>query len=207
MNQQRQGKERVSTHSRPKAAGETSRRIGCAPKFQHTAARRRLGRKLTQCDPGRKFQHTAARRRLVIKRLLFFSFLMVSTHSRPKAAGFSKAAIHGYVVVSTHSRPKAAGLKQFCLTFLSRSFNTQPPEGGWNYFSNGTAVVYRFNTQPPEGGWRDLKGRVKEICSFNTQPPEGGWSYPQAADPIFTAVSTHSRPKAAGSFWQKPSSG
>ena len=103
---------RVSTHSRPKAAGETSRRIGCAPKFQHTAARRRLGRKLTQCDPGRKFQHTAARRRLVIKRLLFFSFLMVSTHSRPKAAGFSKAAIHGYVVVSTHSRPKAAGPSQ-----------------------------------------------------------------------------------------------
>ena len=154
---------------------------------------------------------------------------MVSTHSRPKAAGrlinttfalvwFQHTAarrrlaifhdgINVHFFVSTHSRPKAAGLKQFCLTFLSRSFNTQPPEGGWNYFSNGTAVVYRFNTQPPEGGWRDLKGRVKEICSFNTQPPEGGWSYPQAADPIFTAVSTHSRPKAAGSFWQKPSSG
>ena len=35
------------------------------------------------------------------------------------------------------------------------------------------------------------------ITGFNTQPPEGGWQIaepPQATD----AVSTHSRPKAAG---------
>ena len=38
-----------------------------------------------------------------------------------------------------------------------------------------------------------------EVSSFNTQPPEGGWQIGEAgvgAD----AVSTHSRPKAAGVF-------
>ena len=35
---------------------------------------------------------------------------IVSTHSRPKAAGMGKLAEYGKIVVSTHSRPKAAGL-------------------------------------------------------------------------------------------------
>ena len=33
----------------------------------------------------------------------------VSTHSRPKAAGPSRATLHRLFLVSTHSRPKAAG--------------------------------------------------------------------------------------------------
>ena len=38
-------------------------------------------------------------------------------------------------------------------------------------------VAYKsFNTQPPEGGWHDRKFcDVQQIC-FNTQPPEGGWT-------------------------------
>ena len=35
------------------------------------------------------------------------------------------------------------------------------------------------------------------VSSFNTQPPEGGWR-PVAEPAIHQAVSTHSRPKAAG---------
>ena len=35
--------QKVSTHSRPKAAGMRARPIITAGKFQHTAARRRLG--------------------------------------------------------------------------------------------------------------------------------------------------------------------
>ena len=34
-------------------------------------------------------------------------------------------------VVSTHSRPKAAGSIDIILPFIIKSFNTQPPEGGW----------------------------------------------------------------------------
>ena len=36
---------------------------------------------------------------------------IVSTHSRPKAAGDSKKIYWASTVVSTHSRPKAAGSK------------------------------------------------------------------------------------------------
>ena len=35
---------------------------------------------------------------------------MVSTHSRPKAAGIVLLPSPPYITVSTHSRPKAAGL-------------------------------------------------------------------------------------------------
>ena len=35
----------------------------------------------------------------------------------------------------------------------NKSFNTQPPEGGWVSRLRVTVGVERFNTQPPEGGW------------------------------------------------------
>ena len=56
-----------------------------------------------------RFQHTAARRRLVphVSRLKVGA--KVSTHSRPKAAGFEFGFCGKSVAVSTHSRPKAAG--------------------------------------------------------------------------------------------------
>ena len=42
------------------------------------------------------------------------------------------------IVVSTHSRPKAAAPVRFSIAITKRSFNTQPPEGGW-------IVSLRFN--------------------------------------------------------------
>ena len=100
----------VSTHSRPKAAGlcniSGKQR---AKKFQHTAARRRLGDLVGAHYHIQKFQHTAARRRLVLD-----------------------AVGHGFAcVVSTHSRPKAAGTTKQSETTPTCRFNTQPPEGGW----------------------------------------------------------------------------
>ena len=79
------------------------------PLFQHTAARRRLVSVLLQPLSLVLFQHTAARRRLVGRHSFSWSPICVSTHSRPKAAGF----VFGY-----------SRLKVVC-------FNTQPPEGGW----------------------------------------------------------------------------
>ena len=57
------------------------------------------------------------------------------------------------------------------------SFNTQPPEGGWEYEIHGTGMPngLGFNTQPPEGGWKSDLWRSCRPRSFNTQPPEGGW--------------------------------
>ena len=56
-----------------------------------------------------QFQHTAARRRLVVKRFTGNHAVIVSTHSRPKAAGVGVVCAPFAAVVSTHSRPKAAG--------------------------------------------------------------------------------------------------
>ena len=188
------------------------------------------------------FQHTAARRRLGYAEMLDKALAEVSTHSRPKAAGWCDNAVGFKCSVSTHSRPKAAGkeltasgsaelfqhtaarrrleeltkwigdINEFQHTAARRRlgfglglldvdrqrFNTQPPEGGWARRGGVSARCRRFNTQPPEGGWA-LPGVAADgdIC-FNTQPPEGGWR----SRPLMywvMVVSTHSRPKAAGS--------
>ena len=78
-------------------------------RFQHTAARRRLGAGLPIDGTEQWFQHTAARRRLV---------QVVSPHDDVGS-------------VSTHSRPKAAGFGVESTQPPTISFNTQPPEGGW----------------------------------------------------------------------------
>ena len=123
---------------------------------------------------------------------------LVSTHSRPKAAGsddaiksaeksmFQHTAArrrlesrqHGNssgVCVSKHSRPKAAGFSIRCRFWLSRCFNTQPPEGGWLLLAVIILTAFGFNTQPPEGGWFICYGLFEALKCFNTQPPEGGW--------------------------------
>ncbi len=167
----------VSTHSRPKAAGS----VRCPPmriqnRFQHTAARRRLGEKITCPVFKRRFQHTAARRRL----------------------GSFKRFGRWYFTVSTHSRPKAAGKRMMRGLQMSVSFNTQPPEGGWPYLRTLSSICTSFNTQPPEGGWKGFGNYPKQHFCFNTQPPEGGWPSESKYFVPSGIVSTHSRPKAAG---------
>ena len=100
----------VSTHSRPKAAGRWGRWSKSRKcRFQHPAARRRLGRQEAILRESGKFQHTAARRRLGQRASQYQTATFVSTHSRPKAAGHQ------------HQPDRQA---RIC-------FNTQPPEGGW----------------------------------------------------------------------------
>ena len=63
--------------------------------------------------------------------VLFFPVLWVSTHSRPKAAGYDHAAQYRRGRVSTHSRPKAAGNLPICLlvSFLV-STHSRPKAAG-----------------------------------------------------------------------------
>ena len=128
---ERMTQQMVSTHSRPKAAGQAyapfrrdlvfqhtaaRRRLGlrfsaiCTTQaFQHTAARRRLVSSTSCTHTNNQFQHTAARRRLVQTHIQAPSVFKVSTHSRPKAAGLWRYRFRIDGKVSTHSRPKAAG--------------------------------------------------------------------------------------------------
>ena len=123
--------------------------------FQHTAARRRLASSALNKPATLSFQHTAARRRLASLICSPHSSVLVSTHSRPKAAGVKSGCLPPAQAVSTHSRPKAAGLSPgitmrpvsgfqhtaarrrlalplMLICFSSSRFNTQPPEGGWH---------------------------------------------------------------------------
>ena len=122
--------------------------------------------------------------------------------------------------VSTRSRPKAAGTYIDRRSKKTRSFNTQPPEGGWRKCRLRKIRKDSFNTQPPEGGWLIKRSTKFVSVCFNTQPPEGGWVVfaPDIADWFMFQhaaarrrlaavisravteyiVSTRSRPKAAG---------
>ena len=143
--------------------------------FQHTAARRRLAKLIARDQIGKLFQHTAARRRLAMPQPTTPTAPVVSTHSRPKAAGTPKAAtstLKSFQHTAARRRLDFADTMQI---WAGRGFNTQPPEGGWGRKSQPKGRTGSFNTQPPEGGW--------PVCCFSSSK---------------IRVSTHSRPKAAG---------
>ena len=167
---------RVSTHSRPKAAG-----LGMNP-----------------VDFAKQFQHTAARRRLERPQLENVQFFRVSTHSRPKAAGVCGWKGQFARFVSTHSRPKAAGTPRTARRSCAMGFNTQPPEGGWFKTDDGKYIHAEFQHTAarrrlgrdlaypckqdevsthsrPKAAGQALQAQVQTTHCFNTQPPEGGW--------------------------------
>ena len=113
--------------------------------FQHTAARRRLGRLRHYICRGRlQFQHTAARRRLALPLTARFTKTRFQhTAARRRLGGFF---VNWYykIKVSTHSRPKAAGKAQIEDKENIISFNTQPPEGGWDAVTNRPAINIQF---------------------------------------------------------------
>ena len=103
--------------------------------FQHTAARRRLDRYLFSTCTHIEFQHTAARRRLAARvqqrRRLYYCF-----NTQPPEGGWILSLCPtSQPTVSTHSRPKAAGFYTPSILQVIPCFNTQPPEGGWVYNS------------------------------------------------------------------------
>ena len=98
----------VSTHSRPKAAGRKTNKNYDVVWFQHTAARRRLGCLAEQYHLLSEFQHTAARRRLEGYMPVFVGVDGFNTQP-PEGGWWSLSQKPCSIRVSTHSRPKAAG--------------------------------------------------------------------------------------------------
>ena len=102
----------VSTHSRPKAAGPlTSCNSAFCTRFNTQPPEGGWPVKTGIFRRPHMFQHTAARRRLAATGIKAATLTMVSTHSRPKAAGVNVVMMFPFVNVSTHSRPKAAGIR------------------------------------------------------------------------------------------------
>ena len=143
---------RVSTHSRPKAAGKVVRCIGRNGMFQHTAARRRL-----DCCPRVAALHTGF-------------------NTQPPEGGWPMSHKGDTLVldVSTHSRPKAAGHCLGRLPSRRYGFNTQPPEGGWTK-RPASFCVTEFQHTAARRRLAGLFFRDSTVFCFNTQPPEGGW--------------------------------
>ena len=147
---------RVSTHSRPKAAGSTVSDVNLTRKCFNTQPPEGGWAVFSSTSISRlKFQHTAARRRLAtpskVRRLVRF----VSTHSRPKAAGPGLLQQTRGNVVSTHSRPKAAGHNGNLSDFgYAVSTHSRPKAAGLRIIKHYNNSIC-FNTQPPEGGWRN----------------------------------------------------
>ena len=121
-------------------------------KFQHTAARRRLGCCIKLWKMLAVFQHTAARRRL------------------------DDQALRVYFYETFQHTAARRRLAQSVASYSSgNSFNTQPPEGGWpNRLHRTHRETVSTHSRPKAAGWQ-LRAWLLRWDSFNTQPPEGGW--------------------------------
>ena len=167
---------KVSTHSRPKAAGNTFANKTTTAKFQHTAARRRLEGPKSCAHFEAQFQHTAARRRLdELKGLDLVAIMFQHTAARRRLELWD-SELTNLALVSTHSRPKAAGASHSSHKSMRSGFNTQPPEGGWASNRKVSDDCLWFQHTAAR---RRLVGYGCDLfCQLG--------------------VSTHSRPKAAG---------
>ena len=79
-------------------------------------------------------------------------------------------------IVSTHSRPKAAGYLNDVGLFGDYCFNTQPPEGGWLAINPtcGTIVKVSTHSRPKAAGNKEQKMTEQEIVSTHSRPKAAG---------------------------------
>ena len=145
---------RVSTHSRPKAAGLLKQvEVFLSARFNTQPPEGGWDRidfgKLSDAE----FQHTAARRRLVAFLPLTSLPEIVSTHSRPKAAGGRANSNSGFILVSTHSRPKAAGCGFHCGRLLRCVSTHSRPKAAGGYIDDVRRIqVVSTHSRPKAAG-------------------------------------------------------
>ena len=98
------------------------------------------------------FQHTAARRRLIKAIEAMVNELVVSTHSRPKAAAliFIKK---NRLLMFQHTAARRRLFDKGIPPFMLDSFQHTAARRRLQNVNTGRVLVIRFNTQPPEGGW------------------------------------------------------
>ena len=143
------------------------------------------------------FQHAAARRRLDRPPVRHQRLTVVSTRSRPKAAGRTPVSFSAFFkfqhaaarrrLVCRARWPDGCGGFQHAAARRRLGAAVRGCWLGWQFQHAaarrrlGAAAAWTcvnncsFNTQPPEGGWIVEANRCAAQNSFNTQPPEGGW--------------------------------
>ena len=122
----------------------------------------------------------------------------VSTHSRPKAAGIFINDVSKHIKVSTHSRPKAAGAIIIDLMYEQKvSTHSRPKAAGQSLFLR----LYKNQFQHTAAR-RRLAARSSRTTAVAAFQHTAARRRLVIADDIYIGeddVSTHSRPKAAGS--------
>ena len=166
----------VSTHSRPKAAGST----------------KNTGTPSLLCFNTQPPEGGWARS--IVARSSDFGF-----NTQPPEGGWAweKLDKHKLDMVSTHSRPKAAGPASAYSPNRHCGFQHTAARRRLVYVPS---AFLRSLTFQHTAARRRLGGygfRLTTFYGFNTQPPEGGWQYASNQSDC-EDVSTHSRPKAAG---------
>ena len=102
-------------------------------------------------------------------------------------------------MVSTHSRPKAAGQVYLSCAYLHTCFNTQPPEGGWDQgLLCLSCIIVSTHSRPKAAGRDTLRQDTHRHVSTHSRPKAAGFLMYRKCDLV--DVSTHSRPKAAGLY-------
>ena len=170
----------VSTHSRPKAAGQNQLHLS------HVCLVSTHSRPKAAGGQGGE-QHLGQ---------------SVSTHSRPKAAGMVETTrIQLRYCFNTQPPEGGWACNHFFLRFVG-SFNTQPPEGGW--LPNGENEPLFFEFQHTAARRRlEIVSRLKhDLRLFQHTAARRRLGLTATSGVLITDVSTHSRPKAAGlGFW------
>ena len=123
---------------------------------------------------------------------------LVSTHSRPKAAGYGYFYAVGRRSVSTHSRPKAAGLWRYRFRIDGKVSTHSRPKAAGSQTTGFSILPAGFNTQPPEGGWDCAKCYAARAPAFQHTAARRRLAVFAVHRFNDFFVSTHSRPKAAG---------
>ena len=103
-------------------------------------------------------------------------------------------------IVSTHSRPKAAGIINTTGGDFVHSFNTQPPEGGW---STTSGIPNRANGFQHTAARRRLARAQADAfiaAMFQHTAARRRLVDIRGLPLTLVPVSTHSRPKAAGHY-------
>ncbi len=100
-----------------------------------------------------QFQLTAARRRLASTRVT--AHAETCFNSQPPEGGWpASCAAISRSIVSTHSRPKAAGIKAGSRDIVHKLFQLTAARRRLVKHLKNAADSIGFNSQPPEGGWR-----------------------------------------------------
>ena len=118
--------------------------------FQHTAARRRLV--TVMCCKKVKTCFNTQPPEGGWSRLILYSAPNACFNTQPPEGGWNKAVMFAIrEEVSTHSRPKAAGYAGEDLPEIEK-FQHTAARRRLERLSNARYQISRFNTQPPEGG-------------------------------------------------------